>query len=161
MKLNDPKVGTYAAVRVLEPTNKKLSEFLKFHGIPTTLNSKEHRRHVTLLYSRTHLPDYVAEPDFMHYASFQGYELFDTKPGKADSTKCLVMKLNAPTLSARHEQLMREHPATYDFPTYKPHITLSYKIPYNFDVGILPPFNEVVLLGAEYGEDLDLDWENK
>jgi len=146
---------------VLEPANKKLSEFTKFHNLPTTLNSKERRRHVTLIYSRNHLPAFKPDPTLMHYAEFQAYELFDTKPGKPDSTKCLVMKLKAPTLSARHTQIMREHPATYDWDLYKPHITLSYQIPFNFDVGSLPPFNDVILLGEEYSKDLNLEWENK
>lgn len=152
--------GTYAAVRVLEPSNKQISNFLKFHKVPTTLNSKERRRHVTVIYSRNYLPNLVAEdPKVFHRAKFMAYELFDTKPGKPDSTKCLVMKLSTPTLQARHAKIMSEHPATYDWPTYQPHITLSYQIPYNFDVGSLPPFADEILLGEEYIEDLDLDWK--
>jgi hypothetical protein len=154
MKLSDIKPGTYAAVRVLEPSNSKIAAFLKHHGVQASSSGKEKRRHVTLLYSRNHLPNYVADPTLTHSARFMSYELFDTKPGQPDSTKCLVMKLSVPTLSARHAQLMSEHPATYDFPTYQPHITLSYLIPYNYDVGQLPPFADDIILGEEYTEDL-------
>lgn len=156
MKLNDLKPGTYAAVRVLEPSNSAINKFIKHHKIPTSVSPKERRKHVTLLYSRTYLPDFRPDPTLTHLARFMSYEMFDTKPGQPDSTKCLVMKLSAPTLQARFAQLMSEHPATYDFPTYQPHITLSYHIPRNFDVGQLPPFADDILLGEEYSEDLQL-----
>lgn len=157
MKLNDLKSGTYSAVRVLEPSNKAINSFIKFHKIPVSQSPKERRKHVTLLYSRNYLSDFHPDPTIKHVARFLSYELFDTKAGKEDSTKCLVMKLNAPSLIARHIQLMAAHPlATYDFPTYQPHITLSYTIPLNFDVGQIPPFADDIILGEEYSEDLEL-----
>lgn len=154
MKLTDLRTGTYAAVRVLDPTNKELNKFIKHSNIPSSSNSKERRKHVTLLYSRTHLPNFKPDPSLIHIGRFQAFELFDMKPNQPDSAKCLVMKISCPTLSARFTTLMSLHPATYDFPTYQPHITLSYNIPRNFDVGTLVPFAGDIILGEEYSEDL-------
>jgi hypothetical protein len=67
------------------------------------------------------------------------------------------MKLNAPTVVARHLQIMAEYGATYDFPVYTPHITLSYNFAGN--VESLPAYNESIVLGNEYVEDLKIDWE--
>lgn len=150
MTLNElvPK-GTYAAVRVLDPANTLISAFISKAGLSTSYEI-ERRKHVTLLYSRVWLPNFVPDPSIVHLARCVGFDLFDFKDGE----KCLVMKLSAPTLSARFAKLMSEHPATYDFPTYQPHITLAYKIPADFDIGKLPSFSEDIQLGLEYSEDL-------
>jgi 2'-5' RNA ligase len=55
---------------------------------------------------------------------------------------------------------MKKHDATYDFPEYKPHITLSYDIG-DLDEKNLPDIGKYVDeigIDEEYGEDLDLNW---
>lgn len=151
MKLTDLKSGTYAAVRVLN--SESIKDFVKNLNTTAT-QSKERRLHVTLLYSRIHLPNYQPDPNLIHTAKFVGYDLFDWR--KEEGTKCLVMKLSCPTLVARHTQLMSIHPATYDFPTYQPHITVGYDVAGDFDVGLLPAFDQDIILGEEYSEDLIL-----
>lgn len=159
MKLNDLKCnGTYAAVRVLDPANKQIDEYVTLYGIPNNV-LRERRRHATLLYSRTHCPLFVPDPKLVHVANPIRFEMFTTSAANG-SKNCLVLLLSAPTLEARHRKLMSEHPATYDFPVYKPHITFSYDVG-KMDVGSLPTFDEEILLGCEYSEDLIFDMDKK
>lgn len=154
MKLKELKVplGTYAALKVLDPGNEQLEQYIKSNAIPNPL--AKHKRHVTLLYSRKYLPGFVPEPDLKWIARPIHFDVFESR-SKDKITRCLVLKLSAPGLEARFRKLMSEHDATYDFPTYTPHITLSYDIG-GMDIGALPPIQQEIILGAEYSEDLDL-----
>ncbi len=67
------------------------------------------------------------------------------------------MKLNAPSVVARHLQIMAQYGATYDFPVYSPHITLSYD--FSGEILNLPVYNQPIFLDSEYVEDLKIDWE--
>jgi hypothetical protein len=70
------------------------------------------------------------------------------------------MKFKCEELNARHKELMDEHDATYDFPEYKTHVTLSYDIG-DMDETKLPDVIKTIgemKIVKEYGEDLDLDW---
>lgn len=64
-----------------------------------------------------------------------------------------VLKIAAPYLSARHAQLMRMG-ATFDYPEYVPHITLSYS-EQSESVQNAPPYDGEILLGGEIHEDLE------
>jgi hypothetical protein len=71
-----------------------------------------------------------------------------------------VLKYDCKDLNKRHKELMDEHKATYDFPKYEPHVTLSYDIG-DLDIKQLPDIKEllpVINVIHEYGEDLDLSW---
>ena len=73
-----------------------------------------------------------------------------------------MLKLDSSDLRERHEFLMKEHKATYDFPEYIPHITLSYDIG-DFDINTLDieDLDDIDFqVIEEYKEDLNLDWKN-
>lgn len=156
MKLTDitPRKGSYAGLRVLDPAANMLYEHVRAAGIPAKKSMFDRRLHTTLLYSRKHCPNLKAEPSEKHFCSFQNYDIFTGAKGEY----VLVLVLNAPSVVARHLALMAEHGATYDFPIYHPHITLSYNYTDNSTAGI-PPITFPITLGEEYVEDLDLDWK--
>lgn len=78
-----------------------------------------------------------------------------------DGRQCLVLELDAPAVVERHLELMSLYPElTYDFDQYLPHITLSYDIG-TFDASALELPNFVCVLGDEYVEDLDLEWNDE
>ena len=52
---------------------------------------------------------------------------------------------------------MAQYGATYDFPVYSPHITLSYD--FSGEILNLPVYNQPIFLDSEYVEDLKIDWE--
>mgnify|MGYP001306449516 CR=1 FL=1 len=142
------KRGTYVGLRVLDPGTDMLRTFIHEHAIPYKMHDKERRKHVTLIYSRTHCPHIVRSKE-VHRVKPVHFEVFSTQSGK----RALVLLLSAPTVAARHRQLMSLHPLTYDFPHFKAHVTLSYDIG-DFDHGALPPFKEDLFLGDEYIQEL-------
>jgi hypothetical protein len=156
MKMSElnPITGTYVGLRVSEQSHNSIRDFCANNNIPTKPGYFNRRLHTTVIYSRKQCVGLVAESERVkHKAEFIGYDLF-TSEGK----NCvLVMKLNAPTVVARHLQIMAQYGATYDFPVYTPHITLSYN--YSGNVTDLPVYNETIVLGNEYVEDLKIDWE--
>lgn len=151
--MSNKKLGTYVGLRVLQPTNNLLYQHCKDAGIPVRQAMFDDRLHTTVIYSRKHCPGVLVDPEHKYVAKFAGYEIFTGQKGE----HVLVMLLDAPSVSERHNFIMQEHGATYDFPVYHPHITLSYNYSDNSVMGI-PPFKHDIILGLEYTEDLDLNW---
>lgn len=151
-----PAKGTYAALRVLDNSCNGLYEYCRANKIPVRKSQFDERLHVTLIYSRVHCPKMFAEPGIIYNCEFKDFEIFTGGNGK----KALVALLHAPLVEARHLQLMAKHGASYDFPVYHPHITLSYDYTgSDEDFASLPPIEFGIKLGKEYVEDLDLDWK--
>jgi hypothetical protein len=159
------KTGTYAAVRFSQKTIDKIKHFCKENGVKNVLRSS--KLHTTLLYSRKHLPDYTGQGkiDPAWIGTPTELDVWNTRSEDKDkpSTRCLVLKYKCKELEDRHTFLMDEHGATYDFPDYQPHISLSYDIG-DADIedlrGALKDFGDIEIV-LEYSDDLDLDWANK
>jgi hypothetical protein len=148
----DPKKpkGTYAAYRLDSQTEEDLDGFLETCGLRDLRDSegkiKTGKRHVTIMYSRKVHDDYEPNKNLQHIASCKGYAMY----GNA-----LVMLLDCPSLEHRHHELHQKHGATYDFPTYNPHVSLHYgMMPVGFTVHTLPLFGGQIILSGEYKEDL-------
>ena len=160
---NGPKVeydlnkGTYAGLRLSEESKEKLVDFIKDNGIinPTPKGDM----HITLLYSRKHLPDYKPAGRISGKAKPKSFKVFET----FDKKRALVLLLDSKYCLKRHEELMQEHGATFDYDEYSPHVTLSYDIgenkkPSQRKLDELPTELELV---EEYIEDLNLEWKPK
>ncbi|QPI17879.1 hypothetical protein POP12_087 [Pectobacterium phage POP12] len=109
--------GLYMKVKYSENSLelvKKLQEKLQLKN-PVSLN----KIHTTVVYSRKHV-DIFPSLDVYEKASIVGLDVWDTKYGKT-----VVAFLDSPYLHERFNDAM-EAGATYDYPDYKPHITLSY-----------------------------------
>jgi len=157
--------GTYAGVRLSQDDEDTIIELVKKMEIPNPI--ERDAIHLTLLYSRKFLPDYEALGKVDMWAYPKGFHIFEGGNGK----DILVLLVDSPDLEKRHKLLMKEHRATYDFPDFRPHITLSYdledfmrlrnkksvldNIKNEFDT-ILP---KELHISMEYKEDLNLDWE--
>lgn len=156
--------GTYAAVRFDPATKAAIAKWIENSKIPNPTNTD--KLHCTVLYSRKYCPDYeplgdidppwIGKPDKLEVWESRG------KLRNEEPKRCLVMKFSCDDLVKRHEELMKEHDATYDFPEYKTHITLSYDIG-DMDEADLPDISSIgdITIVEEYGEDLDLDWAAK
>lgn len=140
--------GTYAGVRFSEDSVNKIMKIVE--GLPNPISKED--VHTTLLYSRKYLPNYEPLGDIKEIAKVNGFKIFETQ----DNKRALVLTLDCPFLINRHNELMKEHKATYDFPEYIPHITLSYDIEDRQIEDI--NFKETLELNQEYKEDLNLDW---
>lgn len=148
--------GTYAAVTFSQDDEDNIINSLKKLGIPNPVEKND--IHCTLLYSRKFLPNYVPIESLDEWAYPKELIVWKT----FDKKKILVLLLNCPYLEKRHKELMKEHQATYDFPEYKPHITLSYDIE-DFEVPNLNDFNfnKEFHIIKECTEDLNLDWKGE
>lgn len=120
--LEDSTKGTYAAVKPDAEGQSHLDKFMKDHNIPNPESAD--KLHSTLLYSRKHLPNYSPDKALKHEAYTKNLEVWPTKSGK----RCLVLKLDSNSLHKRHIHLMDKHKAEYDYPEFKPHISLSYDL---------------------------------
>lgn len=143
--------GTYVAVKFDEFT---LDSIQQLQDELKLLNKvKREDLHSTVVYSRVKIPYKTGHADIGNVliSQKQHLELWDTSDGKA---LVLVMD-DAVKLKFRHDYA-KILGATYDFPDYKPHITLSY------NVGVqkinLYETNLNIVVNHEYMEDLDLDW---
>lgn len=134
--------GTYASLKVLDPSAARLYEYIKKNKLPQGYEDRQ-ALHCTLLWSRRECPDMFPEFDVVHRARPTGLHVFHSE-GK----KRLVLLLDAPTVVERHKTLMREHNATYDFEEYHPHVTIAYDIG-DFEWWRLPPFHHDIILGDE------------
>ena len=164
-KLTERRTGTYAAVKYDQSTLKILTEWMKIWNIPDFL--VEEKLHTTVLYSRAPLhPEDYKNLDAQQLKALgwkfapKALDRFSSSSDKNSPKNVLVLKLEAPELVTFHQSLIQAG-ATHDFPTYEPHITLSYEVPDSFDISklVLPPvyFIPVKL----YFEPLDLNWESK
>lgn len=114
--------------------------------------------HVTVAYSRKPISLSALgnlEPPVSVKAKH--YSIFHTQTGE----NCLVLEVESPDLTARHREIIDSYGASYDFPDYKPHITLSYDCGIGFDIKKLPAIESIPELFAvlEYAMELDLDYQ--
>ena len=158
---DETKPGTYAGLRFSQDDEDAIIELVKKMGIPNPIKKEE--IHLTLLYSRKHVSDY--EPAEM--TDMWAYpKQFTEFKSRKDGTRILVLEVDSEDATKRHNELMAKHDATYDFPEYKPHITLSYDLEDFMDLDkIKEKYTELLPkefhISSEYMENLNSDWETK
>lgn len=150
-------MGTYAAVKFDHATRKSIHRYCALANIPNMI--RPDKLHTTLLFSTNNLPNYqpVEKYEYPLVAYPIGLAVWDTTNDDGQISNCLVVLLDCPHLVARHDVLMSEHDAHYPFPTYQPHVTLSYNIG-DLDPESLPFFDGYVphlVIVGEYSEALN------
>jgi hypothetical protein len=146
--------GTFVAVKFHQDTRSALLNFAERHKVPNVIAEKD--LHCTVTYSRSKLlgvrdrtsinPVWIGTP--LHF------EVFKSSEGK----NCLVLRFTCGELYSRHHFLKHKKGATHDFPSFLPHITLSYDAG-NYDISVLPSIETElprILIVEEYSEDLKL-----
>lgn len=153
LRESDEKKGSYAAVKFSDKTNEEIINFIIKSSIPNSVDIKD--IHCTLLYSTKYCPDLKLDYKLYEEAMPLEFTVFNSRNGK----NFLVLKLESEFLKKRHNDLMKTHEATYDFPEYIPHITLSTDCG-DFDVTKLnvSDLPGVFEINYEYSEDLNLNW---
>ena len=154
------QIGTYAGVHFSEKTKNEIHEYMQLNHIPNELSPS--KLHTTLLYSRKYLPDYkaVGKYDKPMIGIPGNFDIWKSNGEDGEPTNCLIVEFECEELNERHDNLMKEHKATYDYPKYKTHITLSYDCG-ELDPKKLMPFKKIVKkieIVEEYQEILDLNW---
>lgn len=146
--------GSYVGVRYSEQSLKMLKDLQKMYQVPNPTPVKD--MHTTVAFSRNKI-DFPIEKKISQFVSREvSFHVFKTGSGK----RALVLKIKSDYLKSRHE-LANELGATYDFPDYIPHITLSYDIEErNFTKKSFKLESDLEIV-SEYGEVLDLNWKPK
>jgi hypothetical protein len=148
--------GTFVAVRFREDTVRLIHEYTLMNGIPNPLDPSEY--HSTIVYSRNPLlflkPEHELVP--VRHATPIAFDVFE---GVVNGKKgnCCVLKIDSQYMTSRHEYLRMYHNATHDFPSYKPHVTLSYDIG-DFDVSKLRDISVILpklYIVSEFNEELE------
>lgn len=146
----EEKTGSYAGVRFNKATTDAVVRYCKDNKIENPVKADD--VHTTLLYSKKYCPDY--EPAGKLKAPMIGkpteFHIWESRDSKS---RYLVLQYTCPDLLKRHNELMDEHDATYDFPEFKAHITFSDDAG-DVDVKTLPKFKHELVITEEYGEDL-------
>lgn len=145
--------GSYLGLRFTKQTELELHRICVKHGVPNII--KPSRFHTTITYSREYLPE-LKEHDIPHGFSIKAHawDVF-----KDNDKRCLVLKLDSWHLQNRHNWINNNLGAKWDFPTYEPHITVSYNIG-DYDItNISKELDIKVMPYSEYVMDLDLKWE--
>lgn len=134
-----------------------MNEIMKLsEGVPNRTSKGE--LHITVAYSRKPISisalGKLAPPE---QVKAKHYSIFQARSGE----NCLVVEVDAPGLVARHNEIIKDYGASYDFPEYKPHFTLSYDCGVGFDIRTLPPLESVPVLHChlEYATALQMDWQ--
>jgi 2'-5' RNA ligase len=148
--------GTYAKVIPDVATTHRIAAILDLFNIENAAAPCD--LHVTVVYSKQECASVkdISVPTPIK-ASGASLQLFPN----ADGSKCLVVELDSPALQELHWLCRNEHNASHDYPTYRPHITLSYDysgeiIPNSSLLGHFHTlyFNQYVV------EPLNVDWES-
>lgn len=72
----------------------------------------------------------------------------------------VVLLFNSSELTWRHESIRREAGASWDFPEYQPHVTITYAGG-DLDLSKVEPYRGKLQFGPEIFEELDDDWSSR
>lgn len=130
----------------------------KAQGFGTTLEADD--LHVTIAFSRDPVDwmkagaDWSSREDGGLRVQPGGARMLEQFDGGA-----VVLLFNSSELSWRHHAI-REAGASWDYPDYQPHITITYQ-PGAVDLSTVEPYRGAIELGPEVFEPLDEDWKQK
>ena len=104
--------------------------------------------HITIVYS-----DVVVSFDPLSDCGVKipSYNIIPTKWKTRDNVTIIVLTLNSKWLDYRFREA-KEAGATWDHPEYRPHITLSYDVPDDFDLSSLGNIDFDLYIENEYCE---------
>lgn len=114
--------GTYISAVVSTASAKQLFQWVEDNGINNPTEPAEY--HATITYSRKGIPKVVNgfKYDLPIEGKIVGWKLFPTQAGG----QCLVADIASKDLTNYHEDIKSKFGATHDYPSYHPHVTVSY-----------------------------------
>lgn len=77
-------------------------------------------------------------------------------PARTTPNGALVLRFESPELAARWREL-RDAGASWDFPEYQPHVTITYSVP-EADVSAIEPYRGPLIFGSEEFTEVDEGW---
>lgn len=132
----------YSHYKLDQKSQEKMSAWMVRNHIPNPVPA--HELHCTIIFSKIDPKDYTASSSPIDIDLSLGE--FDNL-GPVDNPKATVIKLPETAALTQRYNLVRSKGAISDYPTYIPHITLSYT-PFNYSFLTLPQFT--ITLEREY-----------
>lgn len=138
--------GKYIGVKVKNA--KEVYDWYNNQGVEVI---PEDELHCTIAYSKKDF-EYTISKDDIHVSEFNSV----LEPLGDDGA--IVLKIHSQELQDRFNRCIAAG-ATYDYPSYKPHITISYSGIDNINDIKQPDFD--IILGDEYANPLNEDWKEE
>lgn len=150
MKVSAIDKGTFVCANFTEGTLDAIQDLQRSLNL---LNpTPREKLHTTIIYSRVQIP-YIGFDEVVKVGESGWLELWNTQFGKT-----LVLKYDSPVLTERWKYGMILG-ATYDFPEYKPHITLAYDVGVQNIAELGKMIDIDIVMESETVKDLDLNWK--
>lgn len=148
---NNSGNGTFVGARLTKNSEKKLLHWMKENKIRKAVPRKD--LHVTVLLDKKR--EFKWSPVVFDPPLEIKSDSFKLKKfGEDDNV--LVLSFSQPELEKRHEEGIEKHGIDWDFPSYIPHITLSYDSDADPKDLLLPTFP--LFLEKEYVTEYETDW---
>lgn len=130
--------GLYVAAYPDRPSVESIKSLVRAYDLYGLGVTEDEELHCTLVYSRAPLLEeklYLKKVEAIlpAYAKGVGFTVFKQRQGGS----CLVLELETLALTTAHVISMTQHRARYDFPHYRPHVTLVTGLPDDY---IAPEF---------------------
>lgn len=139
----------------------ELIAWAKAAGFDTTLTADD--MHVTVCFSRTPL-DWSTIPPARAALTVLGgaraLHQFGAGDARARTPSATVLEFTSEALDARHEAFKRAG-ASWDHPSFRPHVTITYAKPDGLDLAAVKPFAGPIRLGPEVFASVDENWKPK
>ena len=152
--------GSYVGVNFTDETKDKIKKLAIATKVADRVPDED--LHTTVIYSRKHIgkftPKGTIDPPYVGIPT--SFDIWDTR----DGLRALVLEYDCKALKDRHKQIMKDYDATYDFPEYKTHFTISYDCGKDFSLDSIKDlkikdFLDEIQINHEYYEDLNLKWK--
>jgi len=145
--------GVYMSLKLVNGSEATFKKYIK-DNVPELTPTPD--PHLTLIYSKKKFDDEVILTKTEYSGVVKGFAVF----GQGDD-RALVAEIESSEIVERNNILVTEYGFISDFEEYKPHITLAYDIPEDFDINSLPEFTHPLTFGEESISELELDWAKK
>ena len=134
--------GVYGSFKLTEDSTKKLSEWIKDNNVIEPVEDEDF--HITTTYSKVD-PEQEIIPSEKNNIRLDHKEFSIATYGRA-----LVIEVESKDLETIHKSAI-DSGASYDYETYKPHITISYNAEANENIIplLFPPDFDIVLSHEE------------
>lgn len=138
----------------------ELIRWAKGQGFDTTQPASQ--MHVTVAFSRKPVDWMQIGEDWSSDADGK----IRVKPGGPRTVERLgdkgavALMFRSDALEYRHQAIHSgDNGAQWDWPTYQPHVTISWNVPADFDLAKVEPFNGPLVFGPEIFAEVVDDWE--
>lgn len=124
---SNPPKGTFIGVKLDAESKQKIINLIAKLKLQEPI--PEEKLHSTLVYSdKKTLDGFTSNTNFGEgnypKATPVNFSVFPNSQNPG--TGCLVMELDSDYLHSRHDEIVSKYDVQEKFPTYRPHITLSY-----------------------------------